>query len=312
MKIVFQILFALGLLWLLGSLGVFFAVFYYANNRDETHRLLAGAEYEPYYPQMRALIDGALAIPCEEVWVRSYDGKKLFGRLYISAPEAPVFILFNGYKGNGIRDFCGGLQLVLERGGNALVVDQRSHGRSEGHLISFGIRERRDVSVWVEAARRRFGEDRAVWLMGVSMGAATVLMAADLPMADNVRGIWADCPYAVPEDVIVTKAASLGIPGARWMRPLLRTAARVYGGFRLRESSAKSAAASDGVPMAIIHGTGDHYVPVEMGRAIRDANPARVRMTEVEGAPHALSLLVDPEGYRRAFDEFIRDTEEKR
>ena len=48
------------------------------------------------------------------------------------------------YHGDhGACGFYGGLQLALKTGGNVLLVDQRAHGGSDGHTITFGIRERR-------------------------------------------------------------------------------------------------------------------------------------------------------------------------
>lgn len=44
---------------------------------------------------------------------------------------------------HGACVFYGGLQLALKTGGNVLLVDQRAHGGSDGHTITFGIRERR-------------------------------------------------------------------------------------------------------------------------------------------------------------------------
>ena len=42
-----------------------------------------------------------------------------------------------------------------------------------------------------------------IYLEGVSMGAATVLMAAGLPeLPANVRGVIADSPYSSPEEII--------------------------------------------------------------------------------------------------------------
>ena len=113
----------------LAALPVYFRVFY-NKKRDVTREVLRGPDYDPHHDRLLKLIDDALKIPFESVYVRAYDGKKLFGRVYMQTPGAPFHIQFHGYKGNGIRDFSGGLQLALSTGGNVLLIDHRSHGLS--------------------------------------------------------------------------------------------------------------------------------------------------------------------------------------
>lgn len=60
------------------------------------------------------------------------------------------------------------------------MVDERAHGKSEGKVITFGIRERCDCKLWAEYAVKRYGENKDIFLAGVSMGAASVMMASNL------------------------------------------------------------------------------------------------------------------------------------
>ena len=294
--------------FLAAAATVYYAVFYNGNRTDVTYKVLTGEDYDPYHEQMLALIRTAVTIPFEPVRVRSFDGRELVGKLYRQDPKAPVHIAFNGYKGNGIRDFSGGMQLSLSRGDNVLLVDQRAHGDSQGRTISFGVQERWDVPVWIERVRQIFGTDVPIYLEGVSMGAATVLMASNLPLSGNVRGIIADCPYSAPIDILKRVAGERLPYAAPFFTPLFVTAAWLFGHFRLFATSAVKAVAETDIPILIIHGTGDHYVPVDMSRRIRDAHPDLVTLVEVEGAPHGLSCLKDGETYRAAVDAFMART----
>ncbi|MBR5127514.1 MAG: alpha/beta hydrolase, partial [Roseburia sp.] len=162
-------------------------------------------EGEPYL-KVRAGIEKCVndmqSRPFEPITITTFDGKKLYARYYHVADGAPLQIQFHGYKSSAILDFCGGSLYAGKIGHNALVVDQRSHGKSEGTAITFGILERKDVLCWIDYARSRFGEDVHILLAGLSMGAATVLMATDQPLPSNVKGIIADCPYSAPEAII--------------------------------------------------------------------------------------------------------------
>ena len=83
-------------------------------------------QYAPFREEMTAMVKAALAIPYEDVWITSGDGLKLHGKCYTSTPDAPVQIMFHGYKSGAERDFCGGLQVAVHGGFNVLLVDQRA------------------------------------------------------------------------------------------------------------------------------------------------------------------------------------------
>ena len=74
-------------------------------------------------------------------------------------------------------------------------------GRARGKYITYGVKERFDCRDWAVYAARRFG-DRPLFLMGISMGAATVLMASGLELPENTRGIVADCGFTTPWEIM--------------------------------------------------------------------------------------------------------------
>ena len=77
-----------------------------------------------------------------------------------------------------------------------MMIDQRAHGKSEGRTMTFGVFERFDVLSWIDYTVERVGKKTRIVLAGISMGAATVLMASNLNLPPNVKGIMADCPYS--------------------------------------------------------------------------------------------------------------------
>ena len=100
----------------------------------------------------------------------------------IGGEGAPIEIQFHGYRGDADRDLGGAIFRAFAVGRNALVIDHRASGRSDGNVISFGILEHRDCLAWVDRAIERFGPEVELHLTGISMGAATVLMAAGEPL----------------------------------------------------------------------------------------------------------------------------------
>ena len=287
------------------SFAVFIKSYYNGNRKDVTYKVLSGKEYDPFHDQMLDVIKTAVKIPYEEISIISYDNKKLYGRLYLKDPKAPFHIQFNGYRGNGLRDFSGGLQLALQSGGNVILTDQRAHGKSDGSIITFGVKERKDVQSWVKYVSETYG-DVPVYLEGISMGAATVLMSADLPMP-NVKGIVADCPYSSPFGIVSLVAKRLFNSG-KFLDPCIIVSAFIFGHFNILSSSALKSVKATKIPILIIHGNADNFVPLQMSRDIRDANPEKVKLVEIEGAPHGLSYLTDTETYKKVLYDFINST----
>lgn len=262
------------------------------------------AQYVPYLAETRRMIDAALSIPYEDVWTQSADGLALHGKLYAAAPDAPVQIMFHGYRSAAERDFCGGLQLAISGGFNAILVDERAHGQSEGKCLSFGVLERHDCLAWINYARGRFGDGAKILLYGMSMGASTVLMAAGLPLPENVVGIAADCGYTSPRAIMQAVLKKRGYPVFP-VYQLTRLGGRIFGGFDIEEASAPEALSRCKTPVLLIHGDEDHFVPCEMGRENFASCAADKRLLIVPGAGHGLSYMLDREAYISALSEFL-------
>lgn len=254
--------------------------------------------------RIRELIREFREIHGEDVYIRSFDGLRLHGVYYHVAEGAPLDIQFHGYNGNAIRDFCGGNKVSREAGRNTLVIEQRAHGQSEGKTITFGIKERRDCLSWIEYAVKRFGDDIKISLAGVSMGASTVLMAVSLGLPDNVKAIVADCGYSSPGEIIRKVARDQGF--LPWLiYPFIWLGGRIFGNFNLNEAGAAAAAAESRIPILIIHGEEDDFVPCYMAKEIYDACNCEKELIMVPGAGHGLSYLVDSSLYERTVNDFL-------
>ena len=257
---------------------------------------IEGSIYEPYRDEISRLYQQIQSRYCEPVTIFSDDGLKLFGRYYHVRDGAPVDLCFHGYRSRPFTDFAGGSELSFEMEHNVLLVDQRAHGRSEGRSISFGIRERWDVLSWIDYVLKRFGNETQILLYGVSMGAATVLMASGLELPANVKGIVADCPYSVPMDIILHVGKSNPLP--QWLiRPFVILGAKIYGGFDIQEADATEAVKNTKVPILILHGAADDFVPAVMSEQAQLSNPSMIRRETFPGAGHALSYLSDTPRY---------------
>ena len=279
---------------------------FYAPKRmpDAEVAMPVGAQYEKHRPGISKSVEEMLSRPFEPVIITSHDGQKLYARYYHIAEGAPLQIFFHGYKSSAELDCCGGSKLAAKLGQNTLVVDQRSHGKSEGSCITFGIKERRDCVDWIHYALTRFGQDTRIILSGLSMGAATVLMSTDLALPDNVVGVIADCPYSSPKAIIQKVSRDMHLP-AHLAYPFVKLGAKIFGGFDLEESSAVSAVAATDIPILLIHGEDDRFVPCDMSREIHRVCRSQITFKTIPDAGHGLSYMVAPEVYEQVTTDFI-------
>jgi len=262
-----------------------------------------GEIYVPYHGQMLEWMHETRALPSEDVTVTAFDGLTLHGRFYEYGPDAPIELMLHGYRGSAERDLCGGVQRCFSLGRSVLLVDLRASGRSGGNVISFGINERHDCLAWVKYLAERF-PSRKLILTGISMGAATVMMASAMDLPESVVCVLADCGYTSAREIIMKVIRQMHLP-AKPLYPFVKLGAKLYGRFDLEETSPIEAMAACKVPIIFIHGEADDFVPCEMSLRCYEACTAPKTLLTVPGAGHGLCYSVAPELYLQALREFF-------
>ena len=239
-------------------------------------------------------------------WVEtvSYDGLILRGRYYDNRCEKTA-IVFHGYRSAAARDFSCALQLYESLGFNVLMVDQRAHGRSEGRLITFGIKESRDVVSWVKFVTEKYAPQK-ILLGGMSMGATTVLLACGEDLPGSVKGVIADCGYTSPREIIKITAEKRFKFNAEFFIPFMDIFCRLFGKFSVKNVSTANAMKNSRIPVLLIHGTADDTVPLEMSERTIKSCSGKSRLLIVEGAGHGLSFLTDRTTVIKAIKEFVK------
>ena len=258
-----------------------------------------GSEESAY---SKRLIDEMIARPAENVYITSRDGLKLRARLYMQNENAPFAIAMHGYRSTPMLDFSGGGALALELGLNLLMPDQRACGESEGKCVSFGYNESLDTLDWVRFVTERFGAERKIVLLGVSLGAGTVIMTAGMGVPENVLGVIADCTFSSAKKIIMKVMKDRGIP--QFLYPILRFGTLVYGGFDPNKAEPRALASKIKIPLMLVHGEDDSFVPPEMSREIYEAADG-AELHTVPGARHGTSYIADTERYKRITADFL-------
>lgn len=279
---------------------------FYVKRGPATNEIVTpeGEIYEPFREDMIRWIKEARAMNPRDYYIVSADGLKLHGRFYEYEPGAPIELMFHGYRGSAERDLSGGVQRCFRLGRSAFLVDQRCSNESDGHVITFGIKEHQDCLCWIDFLIQLFGPDVKIILTGISMGASTVMMAAGHKLPSNVIGILADCGFNSARDIMYAVIKGMGLP-PKICYPFVKLGARIFGHFDLEAYSAQEAMRTCSVPAIFFHGKDDDFVPSWMSQACFDACNNKKKLVLIPGAGHGLSYPVAPEGYLSALQEFF-------
>lgn len=238
----------------------------------------------------------------EDVFATSDDGTRLAGHVLACRPDSPRWLVFvHGFHDNW-RAGLTYARRFAEAGYNLLFCDLRAHGASGGDWVGCGWLDRRDLVAWARWVVGRAGEGARAALMGISMGAASCLMACgekDLP--PQVFACVADSGYSdfwrVAENV--AESGSLGTPPVA-AHPLLDVARRRLlrspGGYDLRLARPVEAIARSRVPVLLLHGELDRVVPPSMARELAGAGTGH-ELHLFPGAGHCCSVFADPGRY---------------
>ncbi len=259
---------------------------------------------KPYAEDIKNGMAYAEALKPTQVFTKSYDGLKLAARLYGGEKNATI-ITFHGYRSPSLRDYSCAIKMYRDMGFNVLLIDHRSHGNSEGKLITYGIKERFDAKTWVEFIVDRFGLNHEVFLSGISMGAATVMMASDVGLPQNVKGIVADSGYSSPIDIIGNVAENTFHISRKIAIGILEPMCKVFGGFSLYETSALKALENNTIPMMFIHGKADSLVPCEMSVECYNTTKSKKELVLVDGAEHGCGYMEDKKNLEEKLKRFF-------
>ena len=306
------------MLWLYISLGiiaglllvflcalyfVYYETFYTPHKEQNNDFFLTVATYKYCDKEtVHFLINRMRNYPYVDGYTLSYDKKKLHARIYPNPNSDTVCIMMHGYRGTCCRDFSGGAYDMIQFGFNVILTDERGHGLSEGHSITFGVKEKRDCEAWIKYAKKEFGEDKRIVLVGISMGGATVLFCSDL--LNKGDKVIADCPFTTPKEIICETLKSTLHMNPKFFYPIANLASILYGHANLNKDDASLHVKNSKADIMIIHGDSDTIVPYKLSYRLKELYP-NIRYELFPKAEHGISYLADLPRYQKIVKEFL-------
>lgn len=260
--------------------------------------------------EMRAWLESQ---PQEKWTAFAADGKRL-NAVYVPFGDGKKAVLcIHGWHGDH-TELSGQARFLQEAGYGALLPDLYAHGESEGKLIGFGWPDKEYILQWID--RLIEAGVTEIGICGVSMGAATAMMTIGETgrLPEQVKWAAEDCGYSSVYDQMISTAGTFMKKVPFLIKPVVNTASlwcRITRGFSFRDASAEAQLRKCRIPLLMIHGTADTFVPYFM----LDRNEAAVssphRVLRTEGTPHAASMYEYYDLYKDTFLKFVRDAENK-
>jgi len=198
--------------------------------------------------------------------------------------ELPAVVIAHGL-GDTLESYQEHAQPFVERGHTVMLVDLRGHGRSDGGRTTLGGNERFDVRAAMDALASERLADAGVILMGHSMGAVAVLLAA--AERDDVAAVIAEAPFDSYRNTVAHHAKLLYyMPSWVPIIPLAILSAEWVADFDADDVDAVAAAPLIDAPVLLIADGLDQRMPEPVIRRIVDAHPGPSELWVAEGVNH--------------------------
>lgn len=193
----------------------------------------------------------------------------------------------------------------IEYGYNVLMPDLRTSGKSGGKYIGMGWLDKDDLILWIDYLIATYGNIKII-LYGISMGAATVMMASGENLPSNVRMVIEDCGYTSVWDEFKYELKYLFHMPAF---PALYNAniiTIIRAGYSLKKASCLKQIKKSKIPTLFIHGDKDKFVPFWMLDKLYEAASCKKEKYVAKGAAHAEAESINPQKYWHTVRKFIK------
>ncbi|WP_371371147.1 alpha/beta hydrolase [Sporomusa aerivorans] len=206
------------------------------------------------------------------------------------------------------------LDIYLNDGFNLLLVDSRAHGNSGGNSVTWGNYEKYDLDQWVDWVGHRF-PGGMIGVHGISMGAATALMHAELnEKSKRVAFYIADSSYSDFETLLALQMEQrLNLPGkvlTKLLLPYANVAAYFNSRFTFHQASPIRSVRNITTPVLYIHGEADELVPVNMALDLYNATKGPRQIYLFPHAKHVAAIFDDHYRYGRVVQNFVQSIEQ--
>lgn len=244
------------------------------------------------------------AMKPESMYMISEDRIQLHAHYFPQANNNHRYmILQHGFHGY-VKELSYEAKHFYEAGYTLLMPSMRAHGLSGGAIITMGLLEHKDTCQWIDYLMR-MDPKAEITIYGVSMGAATTLMALAQPNGKHVKAAISDCAFSSAIDVFDgVLAKELKIP-YKWYLHASNDLIYHRTGISIQDARPIDIVDQIQCPILFLHGDEDDLVPSYMMKQLYAKATCEKEKLMIHGAKHALSSSVDPALYWSHVDAFL-------
>ena len=240
--------------------------------------------------------NAAVLVPAE---IRNKDAI-LRGWFFKKTNSTRVVVLFHGQSDNR-AGMLGYADLFLRNGYSVLSPDSRAHGMSGGEYATYGLKEVRDVSDWIDWLSETQNSNE-IFGMGESMGAAILLQS--VATENRWKAIVAESAFCdfrqIARERLQGHLKGLAVPlleSSLWY-------SRLRYGLEMNEASPKNAVIGTEIPILLIHGVQDASIGPHHSKTISQCN-RRIQLWLIANTGHSAALGTHPLEFERRVLEFF-------
>lgn len=307
-KLLYSVLIVLALA-IIVTFGASFYMLHYSlhNDSPEYDEAREIARIDSIYPYVKPWMDSITANHLlRDTFIIGQEGERLHAYYLKANSTRKTALLVHGYKDCAMRMMMIGYMYNHDFGCNILLPDLHSHGLSEGEDIRMGWKDRLDVIRWAGIADTLFGGNTRMVIHGISMGAATTMMASgEKSVPRCVEAFVEDCGYTSAWDEFkgeLKKQFSLPAFPLMYTTSLL---CKIRYGWSFQEASALKQIPKCNRPMLFIHGDADDFVPTEMVYPLIKAHTSKRIYWLAPGTDHAHAYRDYPVEYAKRVQWFV-------
>ncbi len=194
------------------------------------------------------------------------------------------------------------IRMFMELGYNVVAIDHRAHGKSGGKTVSYGYYEKHDLAKVIDWTRDK--TKGKIGLFGESMGAGISMQTLAIR---DVDFIIEDCGYSSFDEQIKHQLRTKKYAPLYPVYSIARLFIKIVGKYDLNEISPQKAMSETKIPVMIIHGDKDNYVPFYMADILYNSLKTEHKMKYyAKDSRHACSYYDYPEEYKQKVVEFLR------
>jgi len=250
------------------------------------------------FPERDPIDPADRGLDVTDVRIETDDGITIAGWWNAGDERRPAIVFAHGLNRSRLELVERAVE-AASRGYGVMLIDLRNHGASDPAYTTLGVHESRDVCAAAKEITRT-DPDRRVAAWGVSLGAASSLLAA-ANCPESIDAVIADSSFLSIDETIGHHLTLITRLPAFPVADLILAVTTFRMGFRATDGDVERAVRErDDLPVLFIAGTEDVRMPLEVARRLRaaSANPDS-GLVEVPGAGHGRAFETDPDGYLR-------------